>query len=290
MASELFFLFFDVQHGHSTYIKFPNGKHWFIDLGQGSVQDSSETFSPLMHMKFSYDVQYLDKLVITHPHYDHIADIPYISLLPPKTLWAPNHLSEQDVRGGNLESQMFAVNKYLDMVKTYSHPIAIEDHPDVEANNGGVYVRHFLPTTCSRSNLNNHSIVTVLSFAGTKVLIPGDNEAPSWKELLTNPDFIKAIKGTDILLAAHHGREAGYCAEIFEHFNPCLTIVSDGPNNKTSAVSAYSALSTGWTVYSRSGTRAAEKRNVLTTRSDKGITVRLRVENDGSYSRIIEVP
>lgn len=71
-------------------------------------------------------------------------------------------------------------------------------------------MRFFQPNTCSRSNLNNHSLVAVVSYAGSKIIIPGDNEAASWNELLEYPAFVQAIRGTDILLAAHHGREAGY--------------------------------------------------------------------------------
>ncbi len=39
--------------------------------------------------------------------------------------------------------------------------------------------------------------------------LPGDNEPPSWEELLAKPDFVEAIRGTDILLAPHHGRPEG---------------------------------------------------------------------------------
>lgn len=288
MPSELFFLFFDVQHGHATYIKTPNGRHWFIDLGQGSIQDSQETFSPLLHMSNVYGVRSLDYLIITHPHHDHIADLANLAAAPPSVVCAPRHLTDQDVRGGNQEKDMEAVEQYLALLQYYSNPVLAAATPSTESNNGGIWVRQFFPSGCARSNLNNHSVVTVLAFAGTKVLIPGDNEAASWRELLKVPGFIEAIKGTDILLAAHHGREAGYCADIFEHFKPCVTIVSDGPGSDTSAVSKYTAQSTGWLVHSRSG-GDSQTRYCLTTRSDKAVVVRLIQNDDGSRLRLVSV-
>jgi beta-lactamase superfamily II metal-dependent hydrolase len=258
MAGELFFLFFDVQHGHATYIKFPNGKHWFIDLGQGSIQDTNETFSPLHHMRYMYGVQQLNHLVITHPHHDHIADIGNLGLAPPRIVTAPRHLTDDDVRGGNQDADMEAVEQYIALLAHYSYRVEPVASPSHANNTGGVAVEHFYPRNRARTNLNNHSVVTVMTYAGTKVLIPGDNEAPSWRELLDDPTFVGAIKGTDILLAAHHGREAGYCADIFDHFKPCLTIVSDGPGSDTSAVSRYTTQSTGWSCIAGQGAVARQ--------------------------------
>jgi competence protein ComEC len=288
MAGELFFLFFDVQHGHATYIKFPNGKHCFIDLGQGSIQDTNETFSPLRHMWYNYGVQQLNNLVITHPHHDHIADLEHLYLTPPLVVTAPRHLTDADVRGGNHDADMEAVERYLQLLRDGRGPVLPANDPTTATNTGGVWMRQFCPTQRARSNLNNHSIVTILSYAGTKVLIPGDNEAASWRELLENPAFVEAITGTDIMLAAHHGREAGYCAEIFDHFKPCLTIVSDGPGSDTSAVSKYTTQSTGWVVYPRSGGRR-ETRYCLTTRNDKGISLKLIEKEDGSRVREVTI-
>src|SRR5262249_51881544 len=153
------------------------------------------------HMQYNYGVQQLDHLVITHPHHDHIADLEHLYLTPALVLTAPRHLTEADVRAGNQDADMEAVEQYLQLLRNFNQPVPAGASPSTGANNGGVWVRHFTPSQRARSNLNNHSVVTVLSYAGTKVLIPGDNEAASWRELLENPAFVEAITGTDILLA-----------------------------------------------------------------------------------------
>jgi competence protein ComEC len=119
--------------------------------------------------------------------------------------------------------------------------------------------------------------VTVIAYAGSKVILPGDNEPPSWKELLESANFRNAISVADILLAPHHGRESAFCSELFDCFNPRLTVISDGPCD-TSAVSQYGAVTRGWEIHHRGG--GSEIRKCVTTRKDGAIVVKFGY-NDG---------
>jgi phosphoribosyl 1,2-cyclic phosphodiesterase len=58
-------------------------------------------FSPLLHLEYSYGVQQLDGVVITHPHRDHIDDIGNFDALSPRVLLRPKHLTDAEVLGGN---------------------------------------------------------------------------------------------------------------------------------------------------------------------------------------------
>jgi beta-lactamase superfamily II metal-dependent hydrolase len=283
MASELLMVFYDVQHGSATYIKTPNGKHIMIDLGTGSIQDSNATFSPLLRLKNKWKVESLDLVVITHPHRDHIDDIFNFDKLSPRALRRPKHLTEEDIRAGNKSEgeEKKKIDKYLEIDGQYNSPLETGEKVQAPANNGGVKMLHFHPKKCATSNLNNHSIVTVLSYAGSKIIIPGDNESASWKELLEDDEFVEAIKGTDILLASHHGRESGFCKELFDHIEPSLVLISDGPETDTSVTDKYYGVTTekGWNVYKRSSDDPPEQRWVLTTRSDKAIVVRFGISD-----------
>jgi competence protein ComEC len=277
-------VFWDVQHGHAVYLQTPN-QHIVFDLGTGSYGDSGREFSPLLHLKNKYGVKQLDGVVITHPHGDHLYDIGNFDALSPRALWRPRHLTDEEVRNGNSAKDTVYVDQYLTINGRYTEPIPPPD-PFAEATNGGVDIQVFSPRGCARSNLNNHSIVTVVSHASSKIIISGDNESPSWNELLANEAFKVAIKDADILLAPHHGREAGYSAALFEHISPHLTIVSDGAETDTSAVSRYSQKSRGWKVHKRDGT--SEDRKCLTTRSDGVITVECAVGSENKpYMQVV---
>lgn len=266
-------IFWDVQHGNATYIKTPNGTHIVQDLGIGSYGTNRKEFSPLLHLRRKYGIDRLDYLIITHPHKDHIADIMNLNRLNPFALRRPKHLSKDDILRNVRQEDKYLFERYFEINQKYSVKIPPNENPRFSENNGGVDIQVFSPKSCNTANLNNHSIVTVLSYARSKVILSGDNEPPSWKELLKEEDFRNAICDADILLAPHHGRDSGYSVELFEHFRPKLIIVSDGRFCDTSATDRYYQKSTGWTVHHRSGRK--ETRHCVTTRNDGVIVVNI---------------
>src|SRR6266536_6280222 len=182
---ELTCLFWDVQHGSAAYINTPANEHLVIDLGVGSYQQANLQFSPLLHLKHHYGVPRLDGVVITHPHRDHLDDIGNFYMLgTPRVLVRPNHLSDADVYRGNRRQDSPIIEQYLEISARYIRPASPEESPFLPPWSGGHTITTFTPTSCSPSNLNNHSVVTVVTHAGYKLLLPGDNEPPSWEELL----------------------------------------------------------------------------------------------------------
>jgi len=282
MGRQVEMVFWDVQHGHATYIKTPNDRHIVVDLGTGDYSGNNKAFSPLKHLKANYGVTQLDYVIITHPHLDHIDDILNFDSLNPKVLWRPKALTNDEIMDGVREKDKAKFQKYCDINNRYSVPISPDSTESTEAPNnwGGLSIKHFNTSKCDHSNFNNFSPITVFEYAGIKVIVPGDNEAASFTELMKDSDFVSAIQGAYVLLAPHHGRESGYCSDFVTKANPYITIVSDGNHCDTSANSRYSQISQGWTVYRRDGT--CSNRNCLTTNSDGVVTVRFGYENDDS--------
>ncbi len=260
----------NVQHGSAAYIRTPNGKHIAIDLGAG------DEFSPLEYL-WQNGIRRLDHVTITHPHMDHIDDILYFDEFKPKTLSIPSHLTEHDIRASNPRPSPEAeqkIKKYLEIGRRYSTPVGTQDNVALLQNNGGVSIQRFISTQASTSNLNNHSVVTVLEYSGVKILIPGDNEPPSWEDLLNRRKFVTAIKGTRVLVAPHHGRESGFHSPLFDHFHPRITLISDGRSSDTSATARYTKVTKGWKVHKENGT--TQPRKCVTTRKDGTIQVTVK--------------
>lgn len=277
-------IIWDVQHGSAAYLKTPADKHIVIDLGTG---EKTSSFSPLMHLKNTYKIQQLDEVIITHPHTDHIDDIMNFTALNPRILVRPKHLSDADILKANPGKDMKKTNKYLEINKMYSHPVEGAEDPLKAENNGGASINCFIPHECGTSNINNHSVVTVIEYLGVKILIPGDNEVVSWKELLEDLDFRNAIKNTNIFVASHHGRESGYYSELFNYFTPELVIISDGAYGETSVTDKYTKEAAGWKVYKRSeGEHTPHERKCLTTRNDGTIEVKVGKGEDGVYMNV----
>jgi competence protein ComEC len=245
-----------------------------VDLGTGSYGDN-KPFSPLLHLKNSYGVQQLDYVIITHPHRDHIDDIFAFDKVDPRTFRRPKHLTDAQVLDGNKKEDSAKVNEYLKINARYSEKVVPGSDLDGSAQDqwGGVKMSFFTSYSCNTSNLNNHSILTIFEYASSKIIVPGDNEAESWKALIADSTFVSAAKNPDVLLAAHHGRSAGYCPELFDAIGkPFITIISDGPYCDTSATSSYGNQSKGWRVYYPDDTY--EERKCVTTRCDGVVRVR----------------
>jgi beta-lactamase superfamily II metal-dependent hydrolase len=273
MAQDSTVVFWDVQHGHSTYIKTPNNRHIVVDLGTGDYSGKNIEFSPLRHLKYNYGVQRLDYVFVTHPHLDHINDILNFDLLNPKVFNRPRQLTNEEVMRSVQEKDREKFEKYCEVNDRYNTPIDDTSFDNISNpdNWGGLKIQSFLPKTCDHNNFNNHSIVVIIECASSKIVIPGDNQKCSFDELLASASFLSAIKDADILLAPHHGRESGFNIDFVNQVNPKLTIVSDGKFCDTSANARYSAKSSGWTVNKKNG--KSEVRKCLTTNSDGEVLV-----------------
>ena len=272
------FITWDVEHGSAAYIRTPNGRHIAVDLGARRAADAG--FSPLKHLRKNWGVQQLDLVIITHPHLDHIEDIPNLRAFSPKVLVRPKHLTDNEIWGTNRMASPEArriIQEYININREYNQPASPLTQPSSPGNLGGVLLKFFVPKQPPTDNVNNHSVVTVMTYAGVKFLLPGDNEPPSWSELLKDKDFVKAIGGTHVLVAPHHGRESGFHGAVFKVIRPLVTIISDGRFVATSATSLYSERTEGWQLNRRNGSSAFRK--CVTTRKDGVIDVTVTPSN-----------
>lgn len=278
-------IFWDVQHGNATYIQTPNNKRVVIDLGVGDYSGQNESFSPLVKL-WNMGIRKLNHVVITHPHLDHIDDIDNFYLLLPSLLTTPRHIPDEHIRSNVRESDKSKFDKYCEIRSHYSNDVTDNvDNPAIASNYGGVEFLRFSSPHLPLSNLNNHSILTVLKYNGFTVVLPGDNEYASLDYMMQSEHFKNTVEDADILLAPHHGRESAYHKEFVELVNPRVTIVSDGSLCDTSANHRYSAKSRGWTVHNDTR-RTSETRKCLTTNCDGEVYVSFGSNGDGRYLRV----
>lgn len=280
MSKECTVVFWDVQHGHSTYIKTPNNRHIVVDLGTGDLSKRDKEFSPLLHLRRSYKVKQLDYVIITHPHLDHIDDILNFDLFKPKVFNRPKNISNEDIMLDVREKDKPKFEKYCEINNRYKGLVQDDsfENPSNPDNWGGLKIQSFEPKSCNKNGYNNHSIILVLEYAQTKIIIPGDNEKCSFEELMKSSKFKNAVKGADILLAPHHGRESGYFLDFVTLVNPNITVVSDGKYCDTSANKRYSSKSNGWLVHRKN--KASIRRKCLTTNSDGEILAKFGFNSD----------
>jgi beta-lactamase superfamily II metal-dependent hydrolase len=272
--NNLLITIFDVEQGSSALIKTPNERYVLLDCGKNAATG----FTPANHLMqivgMNGAFKPLDQLILSHADEDHIADIDEVSKLNPKVLARnpsvpPDHIRNEKIRtAGSVER---TVETYIDLHNRYNGPVPITDW-------GGVQFDYFhnAPSQ-SITALNDLSLVTFVTYGGFKILFPGDLSAKGWQELLyrnaRSADFIKHLQGTTAIAASHHGREDGYCEEVFAFAKPMLIIFSDkGIEHETqNTVELYKKHVTRPAKFTNR-TGQTDNRYVLTTSNDGAIT------------------
>jgi beta-lactamase superfamily II metal-dependent hydrolase len=118
------------------------------------------------------------------------------------------------------------------------------------------------------ADTNNLSLVTFVHGPGYSVVFPGDMERAGWQMLLNNPAFRNDLGFVRVFVASHHGRESGYCKEVFDYCSPDVVVISDEPMQYDTQTNCYAEHAKG---ISWNGGR--ETRYVLTTRCDGDIRI-----------------
>lgn len=268
--------FYDVEHGSCTHIITPNGKHFLVDIG---TKSGSSICRHLKSKYFPYQGS-IDYLIITHPHIDHIADLEnlYTYNIKPYTLRRPRGAFPLQIVPTDTIAQTALKRRANEMDAEYNSAVMVD--PELPNNNGGVEISFFDPYVSDheKSDVNNHSCVMVLEYAGFKTVLTGDNPSTKLIEMLQQYSFRQSIANATVLLAPHHGRDSDYCDEFVKAVNPLLTVFSDKPiQHETQAHSAQK-----YYTYTRGVKWNGNDRYIFTTRSDGTITFVFK--DDGNWS------
>lgn len=163
------------------------------------------------------------------------------------------------------------------MNRSYNQPVSTEQAPTNELINGGVKFETIEPDEvwCTKKDLNTFSCIIILSYAGYKFVLTGDNPATILHNMVTTnyQNICSKIKDATVLLAPHHGRSNEFCPEFFRCTNPQLTVVSDksivhGTQGDTSKL-----------YKGRGAHLCGQDRYVLTTRNDGTISFDISAGN-----------
>lgn len=275
----------DVEHGDAMFIDSPEA-NIVVDLGQ-----HKNGFSPINHLSDN-GVDRVDWLIISHPDKDHIRDIamfddqydislysspdeavPYIE--HKKEYTYPNDEVYQTISGKFLEfdgRRHSYLEPPIELGQLRVHEFSLS--PDEL----GMTPAQQLSVGEKSPSLNNLSLLNIFEYNGFKLATMGDLEEDAIELLLGRADVRRALQGTDVLVAPHHGRDSSYAPRLFDYITPEIVAISDAGGTEYSASQKYSHQATGKTVEHREGDSAV--RNVVTTRKDGAIYIGVNSNND----------
>ena len=250
----------NVSHGFCAYLIADNKNVMLIDAGHN--QETGLRPSEWLSRKGCTGIEYL---VITNYDQDHVSDLhnivaspklPIDTLIRNKSV-TPDWLERRKSSYGVIPLGMQAL---LKLMRNYTDPVTNG------AKLQGVDYQTFRTTYPEFNEENDLSLVIFIEHGELNLVFPGDLERPGWKKLLENPRFRNELAKVKVFVASHHGRESGYCEDVFDICTPDLVIISD----------EYKHFETQETNYARHvrGVRWTDgTRRVLTTRSDGSIRI-----------------
>ena len=211
--------FLDVGHGDATIIQFPQGQVMLIDSGGLRSENFDTGKSIVAPALVALGIRQVDWLVISHPHQDHMAGMPYVlEYFQPEELWVP-----MDEYPDPFFREILGSARGL----TIRSPVYGTEPLNVD----GVKLEFLSPDALQAAaartyhELNDSSLVIKLSFGSHAFIFTGDIGAQQEQILLERDLDLQA----QILKVAHHGKRGSSTAEFLDAVNPDSAVFSCRP-------------------------------------------------------------
>lgn len=217
-------------------------------------------------------------LALTNLDHDHFCRLPdLMRYFHIENACLPKNISSYELKKHKLE-ETNALKTLCYLMDTYTQPAHAFDPPYL-INSDHLYPSDF----DGKINTNWLSQIMFLEFYGSKICIAGDLEYPAWDKLLQRDTIKNHLRTTNILIAAHHGRENGYHPDIFNYCRPDVVIISDKEimhGTQDGMAQQYAAH-----VKSDGILFDGQRRKVLTTRRDGHISIVCDAYGKRNYSK-----
>jgi beta-lactamase superfamily II metal-dependent hydrolase len=226
MAGDLVIRIFNVEHGACAMLGLPDGGLVMVDCGHNSTSG----WRPSEYIRYTLRRSHLDHLFIQNFDNDHVSDLPGLLQhgITVGTFYRnPSH-SPADIRSMKTDGTTLGLDRAIEMCEQYSQAVPANE-PNFGLLNPEPVVTYvpFWNRWPWFKESNDLSLVLFFKYAGFKILFPGDLLKAGWRSLLQLPAFVNELYDTDVLVASHHGRDNGFCDEVFQYCKPQLVVISD---------------------------------------------------------------
>lgn len=189
-----------------------------------------------------FSVTKIDKLILTHPHADHIGNAKVL-INPSKKEVADNpyfeKISVAEVYDNGVASSAPLYRSYMKAIETKGIVHHVLKTGDALDFGNGVKFAVLSPSADlvkqindgkQKADPNNESIVGKLTYKDFSMMLTGDAEKKVESELWADNDA-KVLK-CDILKAGHHGSHTSSTEEFVKAVDPSCVLISCGPEEE----------------------------------------------------------
>jgi len=224
---EVEIVFFAVGQGDAIFLRSAGGKSFLVDGGgvPGSTRDpGKDTILPFLKRR---GIGYIDAVVLTHPHYDHIKGLFAVLdscraglLIKPEL---PEHMAP------DLDHALadLADSRNVPLVELrQGSSIDLGDGVGIFVLNPGADTSCQTHTGYTSRDLNTMSLVMRMEFCEFTLLLTGDAGEAQLGALLGAGEDL----GANVLKVPHHGARDALNPEIIDSVRPQVSVISVGPN------------------------------------------------------------
>lgn len=219
---ELRCTFVDVGHGTSAVLELPDGRVWLYDAG--SLGDELRSHQPFASVLWQLPTARIDTLIVSHADSDHYnAVVGLVKRFSIGQVVSTQQFWSNDSPGAQ------RISKTL---KDDSIPIQTWNAgTQVELSDGAIArVLHPKSETHAESD-NAHSLCLEISYAGIRLLLPGDIEGSGLQKLCELPP-----RRCQIIMAPHHGSLSHDPEPLLRWCQPEFVAISGGQRTAQPAV------------------------------------------------------
>lgn len=218
--------FFDVGQGDAIFITAPNGNQALIDGGPGK-----SVLAKLGRAMPFWDSS-IDLLVLTHPHFDHLAGLVEILkrykvgmiLMPNESIGTAAFKEfSRLIEEKNIQVKYAKAGMIIHFGKSAAFYI-LSPQSGAEIQ----FDEHSEGFGAKGMSLNESSIVGKLVYAKAKFLLTGDAGVETERKLLADGRNLSA----DVLKVGHHGSRYSTSEEFLKAVLPAYAVISAGANNR----------------------------------------------------------
>src|SRR3989344_2148094 len=208
--------FFDVGQGDAIFIEAPNGNQVLIDGGPNNtvVQKLGET------MPF-YDKD-IDLVVLTHSDADHITGL--IKVL--------ERYEVENIIYSNIVRKSSLYDAWQEAVAKEGANVIDPVIGELVDLGNGVTLTILHPAESLEgkvmNKVNNESVVLMLKYGENEILLSGDIEAKTERQIILSGAEFDA----DVLKVAHHGSKTSTTGEFLYEVLPQVAIIQVGAKNR----------------------------------------------------------
>ncbi len=185
-----------------------NGKAALIDTGD------EITASNLIRKLYSYGVESLDALIISHSHSDHAGALPKVL---------------EGVPVGNVVLPEFGAGEKISDIVNATNKSSAKVYNAVEGAviNIGDFELTILATDSEEEDINNRSVIIMAAAFGNKFLFSGDAEKETEQDLIASGINFDC----DVLKVGHHGSNTSSSKAFLDIATPEYAAISVGEGN-----------------------------------------------------------